>query len=570
MKYLWVLQKSDLEKVKQLSQKYNFSPIIATVLSNRKITTKEAITKLFDPTLKDLYNPFLMADMEVAVSRLEKALLNKEKVLIFGDYDVDGTTGTSLLYLFLCEIGLVPIYYIPDREKEGYGISTQGINFALKSGASLIISCDCGINAFNEVDYANENSIDVIITDHHEPAEKLPNAIAILDPKRADDNYPFNELCGCGVAFKLLHGLSIRNQIPLEKLFRHLDIVAIGTAADIVPILDENRIIVAKGLEVLNHSEKIGVKSLVKIAGFENRQINVVNIVFGLAPRINAAGRIGEATKAVQLLTTFDYGKAAELSQLLDSENRDRQIIEREITDSAILQLNAKYDLEKDRILILHNHNWHSGVIGIVASKLKELYNRPVIMISFQNDIGKGSARSIPGFDLYAAFNACSDLLAEFGGHKMAAGLTISKESLPAFEERLKSIASECISPDMLQPSIKAECEILLEDINREILEFLRKMAPFGPGNMRPVFITRSLKISGLPRIVGENHLKFKVSQGKMVLSSIGWKLGNLYEMLISGKPLDMAFVIEENEWNGIKEIQLNIKDMKYSDENFN
>lgn len=570
MKYNWKIKEVDIQKVQQLNKEQNIPSVISAVLINRGLDNPVVINKFFNPSIDNLYNPFLMSDMDKAVNRLKKAISNKEKIVILGDYDVDGTTATAFLYLFLQEIGLEVIYYIPNREKEGYGVSNRGIDFAIKSSANLIITCDCGINSINEIEYANKNNIDIIVTDHHEPAEVLPDALAILDPKRKDDIYPFKELCGIGVAFKMLYGLSIANKIPLEKIFYYLDLVAIGTAADIVPILNENRIIVSKGLKVLNKSKKIGLQSLLKVSGFENKTINVVNIVFGLAPRINAAGRLGEATRAVRLLTSFNHRESIDLSNLLERENRNRQIIEKATIDNAILQLNATHDLDVDKILILDAPDWHQGVIGIVASKLKEIYNRPVVMLTFQNGIGKGSARSIPGFNIFSAFSECSNFLLNFGGHKMAAGLTIKKESLPHFKERLKKIASDQISDEMLNRVLSIEGEIPFSVINQKTIDYLQKMAPFGPGNMRPIFVARNLKISGIPRIVGENHLKFKACQDRIVISAIGWKLSELYEMLISNRPLDMAFVIEENEWNGLKEIQLNIKDIHYSVTNHN
>jgi len=586
IKYNWKIKKVDSQKVQNLTiedsfgKGQNIPPAIATVLINRGLDNPAVINKFFNSSIDDLYNPFLMLDMDKTVDRLKQAILNKEKIAILGDYDVDGTTATAFLYLFLREIGLQTTYHIPDRIKEGYGVSNHGIDFAIKSGASLIITCDCGINSVNEVEYANKNGIDIIVTDHHEPLEELPNALAILDPKRKDDTYPFKELCGIGVALKMLQGLSIANNIPLEKIHHLLDLVAIGTAADIVPILNENRIIVSEGLKVLNKSKNIGLQSLMKVSGFKNKTINVVNIVFGLAPRINAAGRLGEATRAVRLLTSSNYKEASELSNFLEQENRNRQNIEKATIDDAILQLNATHDLDNDKILILDSPNWHQGVIGIVASKLKEIYNRPVVMLTFQtpdhtirpdgsyylNGIGKGSARSIPGFDIFSAFSECSNSLLNYGGHKMAAGLTIEKESLPQFKECLKKIALRQISDDMLNQVLNIECEISFTDINQNAINLLRKMAPFGPGNMRPLFVARNIKISGIPRIVGENHLKFKAFQDKTVISAIGWKLGELYEMLISNRLLDMVFVIEENEWNGLKEIQLNVKDIHYSD----
>ncbi|MCK9244587.1 MAG: single-stranded-DNA-specific exonuclease RecJ, partial [Candidatus Marinimicrobia bacterium] len=544
MKQNWHISVSDPTAVQKLTQELQIPPAIARVLLNRGLSDKAAIEKFFSPSTQDTHDPFLMADMTKAVERLGQAMLRREKVLVFGDYDVDGTTATSLLCLAFREIGLDTAFYIPDREREGYGLSRLGIDYAMEIGATLIITCDCGISAFDTIDYASSNKIDVVVTDHHEPGEKLPAAQAILDPKREDDNYPFKELCGAGVAFKLLQGFHIANNLPIANLFRHLDLVAIGTAADIVPILGENRILVARGLEYLNSSQKVGLQALLKTSGFDNKTMNVVNIVFGLAPRLNAAGRLGEASRAVHLLTSFNRDEALELANLLEQENRNRQSIERETIDSAILQLNATHDLDADKILILSNTNWHHGVIGIVASKLKELYNRPVVMISFQNGIGKGSARSIPGFDLYNAFNTCADLLENFGGHKMAAGLTILIESLPEFTRRLKKIANEQINEQMLNLGLHIDSEIDFKDINQQTLSFLHKMAPYGPGNMRPVFFSRNVNISGMPRIIGENHLKFKAAQNRSVLSAIGWKMGCYYEMLISNRPLDLAFVI--------------------------
>jgi len=566
MKQKWLISNPNPNSVHQLAGELQIPPAIVRILLNRGLFDKDSIEKFFSPSTQDTHDPFLMADMTKAVERLGQAILQREKVLIFGDYDVDGTTATSLLYLVFHEIGLDSAFYIPDREREGYGLSQLGIEYARQIGATLIITCDCGINAFDTIDYANSNQIDVIVTDHHEPAEKLPAALAILDPKREDDHYPFKELSGVGVAFKFLQGFHIANNLPVTNLYRHLDLVAIGTAADIVPILGENRVLVAKGLEYLNSSQKVGLQALLKTSGFDSKTMNVVNIVFGLAPRLNAAGRLGEASRAVHLLTSFDRKEAFELANLLEQENRNRQAIERGTIDSAILQLNATHDLDADKILILSNTNWHHGVIGIVASKLKELYNRPVVMISFQNGIGKGSARSIPGFDLYSAFNSCADLLENYGGHKMAAGLTILIESLPEFTRRLKKIAAEQIDEQMLNSGLQIESEIDFNDINPQTLSFLHKMAPFGPGNMRPVFCTRNVTVSGMPRIISENHLKFKAAQNRSVLSAIGWKMGCYYEMLISNRPLDIAFVIDENEWNGYKEIQLNIKDIVYSD----
>ena len=570
MKYKWNIRESDTQKTATLAQLRNIPQVIAAVLLNRGLESPDVIDKFFNPRIEDLYDPFLMTDMDKAVDRLTLAFKNDEKIAIFGDYDVDGTTATTLLYLFLHNLKLDTLFYIPDREKEGYGLSRKGINTAIKAGCSLVITCDSGISGIEEIDYANAHDVDVIVTDHHEPGETLPRAMAILDPKRGDDSYPFKELCGAGVAFKLLQGFSIRNHLPMEDLYKHLDLVAVGTAADIVPILDENRIIVSKGLEYLNDSQKMGLQSLLEVSGFFNKRIGVVNIVFGIAPRLNAAGRLGDAINAINLLKSEDREEANHLAQLLDQLNRHRQSIERATIDSAILQLNATHDLDKDKIIILDDTSWHQGVIGIVASKLKEIYNRPVILISFNDKVGKGSARSIPGFDLYAALSECADLLDSYGGHKMAAGLTISENNIQEFRFRLKKIAAGYIDDSMLNPELTIDGEILFQHVNQATIDFLRNLAPFGPGNMRPIFYSRNLTISGIPRIIGENHVKFKACQDRIVISAIGWKQADLYEMLISNRPLDIAFVIEENEWRGLKEIQLNVKDIHFSNGNRN
>ncbi len=566
MKYNWQIKPYDKLKVTQLIKALELPAIIAKILSHRPFQSTAEILHFFNPQLKDLYDPFLMQDMQAAVARLYQAQKNREKVTIFGDYDVDGTTATALLYLYFKEIGIDTTYYIPNREREGYGLSKQGIDWALAQSSDLIITCDCGINAGDKVAYAHQQQLDVIITDHHEVPAELPPAVAILDPKRPDDNYPFKELSGVGVAFKLLQGfVQYANLVP-EQLFKHLDLVALGTAADIVPIIDENRIFAAKGLEYLAASDKIGIQSLLKIAHFNNKPLRIVNIVFGLAPRLNAAGRLEEATRSVRLLTAKSRIDAEQLAASLDRINRERRTIEKHTLNEAILQLNATHDLTRDRMIILSHRGWHQGVIGIVASKLKELYNRPVLMIAIQEGIGKGSARSIPGFDMHAALTACHDLFDSFGGHKMAAGLTIAEDRVGQLREALQAIAARNINDAMLTPRLEIDGEVSFEEINRQSITYLNKIAPYGPGNMRPLLVSRGIKISGMPRIVGENHLKFKAFQNNIVISAIGWRLAELYEMLISNRPLDIAYVVEENQYRGIREIQLNIKDIHYAD----
>lgn len=563
MKYKWKIRETDSKKVEEISQKYHLSTLISRILINKGI---ENIEQFLNPTLDKLHDPFLMEDMHKAVDRLKIAVENREKVLVFGDYDVDGTTSTALLVLVLQELGLNPLYYIPNRENEGYGLSVTGINLAIKKGVKVILTCDCGINAIDEVEYARANNIDVVITDHHEPMEILPNALAIVDPKRKDCSYPFSELCGAGVAFKVLQALTSKFDFHQERLYKHLDLVAIGTAADIVPLVDENRVLTSEGLRRMLKNPKPGIQALLKVSNFsENQIIRVSNIVFGAAPRINAAGRLDEASQAVKLLISENPNEAGMIAQNLDKINLERRNIERKTVDAAIMELKYSHDLEEDKIIILHKDGWHQGVIGIVASKLKEMYNRPVVMISLDKGVGRGSGRSIESFDLHNALQECSEYLENYGGHVMAAGMTIKEENIQPFIDKMKQVANEKITDEMLKPVLEIDSEVSFLDINQVNIDYLNKMAPFGPANMRPKLVARNISISGMPRIIGEKHVKFRACQNKFVISAIGWKMGEHYEMLISNRPLDIAFVIEENEYRGLREIQLNIKDIRYS-----
>lgn len=564
MLYRWKLKQHSQPIPEVVRERFHLPSLVARILANRGIVSSEDIEKFLYPSLDYLFDPFLMKDIGKAVCRVSRAIDNSEKILIFGDYDVDGVTATALLYRFFRSIGSNVDFYIPDRDREGYGLSEKGLEKARDKGVNLVITCDCGINAFREVEFAKSLGMDIIVTDHHEPGDTLPSTYAVVDPKRKDDSYPFKELCGAGVAFKLLYALCSYRNIPYNLVNRHLDLVAIGIAADLVTVLGENRILLSEGLKILNNTTKPGLKALIEVSGLTNTSIEVVNIVFGLAPRLNAAGRIGDASRAVNLLITDDPAEASKIAKVLEEENRRRQNIERKTIDDAILQLNATHDLERDKIIVLGSENWHPGVIGIVASKIKEGYNRPVVLVSFQDKVGKGSARSIDGFDIYQAFLKCSELLERFGGHKMAAGLVIRQEKFPLLVDKLKKIADLEIQNEALVPFIEIDSEISFAEINQELMEFLNRMAPYGPGNMRPLFIARGLSVSGQPRVINENHLIFKVSQGRTVISAVGWRMVEQFELLISGKPLNMAFVIEENSYNGLTEIQLNVKDIEY------
>ena len=484
--------------------------------------------------------------------------------MVFGDYDVDGTTGAAALYLAFQKFGADVTYYIPDREKEGYGLSYHGIEVAKDIGIDLIITCDCGINAFVQVDFANEQNIDIIITDHHTTDTELPKAHAILNPKREDCEYPFKGLCGGGVAFKLITAIGNELNIPLTDYEEIIPLITLGTAADVVPIKDENRVIVHHGLNILENLEKPGLKTLLELAGLKGH-ISVGQLVFSIAPRINAAGRIGDANRAVELLVTDDQDKARLLAKELDNENKRRQIIQQAVVDEALLKVNAEADLKNENALVLANAGWHPGVVGIVASKIKEEFNRPTIIIALENGSGKGSARSVAGFDLYEALTACKTHLDDYGGHPMAAGLTLSNKKLEDFKKAFINFANERLTEENLQATLTLDSEIALQDITPRFMEFLDKLSPYGPGNMRPKFAIRNAEIAGAPKVIGKTgeHIRFKIRQGLKSYPAVGFGLSNKYEMLITGQPVDIACVVETNEWQGNTSIQMNVRDIK-------
>ncbi|MFC1566051.1 single-stranded-DNA-specific exonuclease RecJ [Candidatus Neomarinimicrobiota bacterium] len=564
----WQFLNPDPKSVNQLKKEFKSSEIIARVLANRGIKSVMSSKNFFDPQLNQLNNPYEMQDMDIATDRIIDAIKSKIPIMIYGDYDVDGTTGASLLYLAFTELGANVIPYIPNREKEGYGLSKIGIEKAKESNVKLIVTCDCGINAFEPIRYANSLKIDVIITDHHIPDDTLPTAFAILNPKRIDCDYPFKGLCGGGVAFKLACALSEKMNQPEDLMYKYLDLVTLGTCADMVVIKDENRVIVKHGLKLLSSGSKPGIISLLKLVGLDNKSISVGQIVFGVAPKINAAGRLGDANRSVELLTTSDKQRAKLLAKELIQENQKRQIIQQEVVDAAFNIINANIDLKSERAIILAGKEWHPGVIGIVASKVKEEFHRPSVVISFdKNGIGKGSARSISGLDLYEALATSSKYLVDFGGHSMAAGLTITEKSYEKFKNKFTKYVNKTITNEHLIPSIKLEGLIKLKDIDSRFIDFLDKLAPYGPGNMRPSFASRRLEIVGNPRVIGNgDHIIFKVRQSQKVISAIGFNMSAHYEKLIKGLPIDLAYVVEVNEWQGRELVQLNVRDIKMSD----
>ena len=563
----WKIKQPSQDQIASLKKEFNTSEIIAKVLANRGIESLKSSHNFFNPSNDQLHDPFIMKNMDIAVDRISKNIQNQKPILIFGDYDVDGTTGASLLYLGLKDLNAIVEYYIPHREKEGYGLSTGGIDYAQSIGADLLITCDCGINAFKPVDDAADQGIDVIITDHHIPDKKLPNAYAVLNPKQKGCEYPFKGLCGCGVAFKLISALSEQSEIEQNLGLNYLDLVALATSADMVPILDENRVLVHCGLDQLEESNSPGIHQLLVQTGLVGESLNVGKLVFGLAPKINAAGRMGDANRTVELLTTSDKNRAEELASILVRENKRRQLIQEDIVNDAIRQVYAQVDLENSKVVIVGSKGWHPGVIGIVASRIKDEFSRPAIVIAFDEDgIGKGSARSIPKLDLYDALAYASKFLEGFGGHPMAAGLTVLEDRFENFKSLFLRNVNKILSDDDLIPVISIDGEMELKDINPRFMRFLEKLGPFGPGNMRPKFVSRNLQVSGQPRLMGKGeHIRFIVSQNGRNYPAVGFKLSSHYEDLIRGVPIDLAYVVEVNEWQGQSNIQLNVRDIHLS-----
>ena len=560
----WKIKTPDTSLVFRLAEEFKTSEIIGRVLANRDIESLESSRSFFDPNLSQLHDPFLMKDMDIAAGMVAEKVKSGGRIFIFGDYDVDGTTGSSALFLFLTSLECDAKVYIPDRMKEGYGLSREGIDVAKDWGADLLISCDCGINATDEVAYANDQNLEVIITDHHMPDENLPEANAILNPKQPNCSYPFKGLCGGAVVFKLIQAVSQLLELDDDLVHQYIDLITLGTAADIVPLTDENRIIVKHGLKSLSKTKRPGLRALLEVSGLGEKELTVGRLLFWAAPRINAAGRLGDANRAVQLMTTENLPESLKLARELDEENRQRQDLQQSMVDEAIVKVNAEVDLKKEKAIVLWDDNWHEGIIGIVASKIKETYHRPAVIISLSKGTGKGSARSVKGFDLYENLTECRELLDGYGGHPMAAGLTLNRENLEDFRTRFSNLAYETLADDDLVNSLDIEGEMDLNLIDGRFMDFLEKLAPFGPGNMTPKFITRHVIPVGNPRLVGNgDHLKFRAKKGETSYDAIGFNMGNHYEKLITGKPIDIAYVVEKNEWQGRTSIQLNIRDIK-------
>ncbi len=561
--------------VRQLAQELGVDPVLANLLVQRGITSFEGARKFFRPDLSMLHDPFLMKDMDAAVERLHKAIEKGEKILIYGDYDVDGTTAVALVYLFIKKHlhGEVD-YYIPDRYNEGYGVSYKGIDWAHENGFTLIISLDCGIKAVEKVKYASERGIDFIICDHHLPDEELPAAVATLDPKREDCNYPFDDLCGCGVGFKLIQGYAQKYEIPFEKIVPLLDLVAVSIAADLVSVTDENRVLAFYGLKQINEAPSKGLLSMIKLCGLDKHRITLDDVVFKIGPRINAAGRMESGRMAVDLLTSRNEEDATKIGVTINVHNNDRKNIDREITIEAIKMAKEQEGFDQKKSTIVYNPSWHKGVVGIVASRLVEAYYRPTIVLTNSNGFVTGSARSIPGFDLYEAIEQCSDLLENFGGHTYAAGLTLKEENLQEFMQRFEAQVKDKITKKILTPIVHIDSFLEFKQITPKFFRILKQFQPFGPGNLSPVFITENVYDNGNGRLVGTDngHLKLELIQEDEPyrhISAIAFNKSEHFEHMQMGNPVDICYSIAENYYRGIANIQLRIKDIHNREELF-
>ncbi len=560
----WTIKsKPEKEKVQKLQNELQIDELIATLLVQRGVDNYDQAKTFFRPSLNDLHNPYLMKDMDKAVARIETAIANEENILVFGDYDVDGTTAVSLVSSYLRSYYPNVATYIPDRYDEGYGISYKGIDFAEDNEFSLIIALDCGIKSIDHVAYAKAKNIDFIICDHHRPGDALPNAIAVLDPKREDCSYPYDELCGCGIGFKLIQALAEHRGQTIEDLVLYLDLVATAIAADIVPITGENRVLAKFGLEVINANPRPGIKALIQ--NVKKQVLTITDVVFIIAPRINAAGRIKHGNEAVALLTEYNLDQAEQFASEIEQHNTDRKGLDKQITVEALSQIEANNEKE-NFTTVLYQENWHKGVIGIVASRLTETYYRPTIVFTKSGDKLAASARSVKDFDVYNALEACAEHLEQFGGHKYAAGMTLKEENYLAFKEAFEKEVRNTIPPELLIPEIAVDAEINLSAINPRFIRLLSQFEPFGPENMTPVFLTKNIKDTGYAKPLGKDdeHLKLFVKQNNSEgFGAIAFNFGNKLEMVTNQKPFEAVYCIDENEYNGAVTLQLRIKDLK-------
>lgn len=555
----------------ELAEKIGMNPILTQLLVERGITTESAAKRFFRPQLADLINPFLMKDMDIAVDRLNDAMGRKERILVYGDYDVDGCTAVALVYKFLQQFYSNIEYYIPDRYEEGYGVSRKGIDYAKQQGVKLIIILDCGIKAINEIAYAKEQGIDFIICDHHVPDDVMPPAVAILNPKRTDDSYPFKHLCGCGVGFKFMQAFAKNNSIPFSRLIPLLDLCAVSIAADIVPVVDENRILAYHGLKQLNQNPSIGLKAIIDICGLNGRELSMSDIVFKIGPRINASGRMENGKESVDLLVEKDFSTALSQAKHINEYNEQRKDIDKQMTEEANIIVSKLENQRHQSSIVLYDENWKKGVIGIVASRLTEIYFRPTVVLTRDGEFATGSARSVMGFDVYAAIKSCRDLLVNFGGHTYAAGLTLRWDDIPEFRRRFQEFVDEHIMPEQQEANINVDAIIDFKDISKRLYNDLKRFSPFGPGNTKPLFCTKAVYDYGTSKVVGreQEHIKLELvdSKSSAVVNGIAFGQSAAARYIKSKRSFDVVYTIEDNVFKR-NQVQLQIEDIRPNSEN--
>jgi single-stranded-DNA-specific exonuclease len=563
----WNILKADPQLCQSLHEALKINPVLCKILVQRGITTFDEAKNFFRPSLDQLYDPYMLKDMDKAVTRILQAMEHNEKILVFGDYDVDGTTSVACMTKFLNEVYKPENvdFYIPHRYREGYGISKAGIEFAYRENYSLVISLDCGIKSVELIEFARFLGIDFIVCDHHMPDDILPPAVAILNPKQKDCNYPFKDLCGCGVGFKLICALTKKLELPDNTAYKYLDLVATAIAADIVTMVDENRVLAYYGLQKANTDPNPGIKALKYLSGLKGDML-ISNLVFMIAPRVNAAGRMDDARKAVQMFISNSYQQALQYAEMLHSDNSDRKEADQTITVEALKLINDNTDWASRKSTVVFQSHWHKGVVGIVASRLIEHYYRPTIVLTQSGDYVAGSARSVAGFNVYEAIHKCRDLLLGYGGHFYAAGMTLPTENVTAFRDRFEEVVASSITDELLVPEIIIDAEVELKDLRSSFYNILTQMEPFGPGNTKPVFVVRNVCNSGNSRVVKENHIKFSITCDNITFSGIGFNMASKFQLL--EKPIDIVFTLDENDWNGNKSLQLRVIDCKPSADN--
>ena len=565
----WNILTANEDKVRQLYANLKVHPVLCKILTQRYIDDFDKAKQYFRPQLSDLHDPWLMKDMAKAVDRIVTAFDKQEKILVFGDYDVDGTTAVSCMFRFLQKIYIPEKidFYIPHRYREGYGISKKGIDFAYENGFTLVISLDCGIKSVELIQYARELGIDFIVCDHHMPDEVLPPAVAILNPKQKDCEYPYKELCGCGVGFKLITALGQQLQLDDAAMFEYLDLVATAIAADIVPMTGENRILAFYGLKKANDNPNYGIMALKQLSGVQ-KDLHINSLVFMIAPRVNAAGRMDDARKAVQMFIANTQQEALQYAEMLHSDNTDRKEADKNITEEALAIIEGNDLLLQRKSTVVFQSHWHKGVVGIVASRLIDYYYRPTIVLTLSGEYVAGSARSVAGFNVYEAIHQCKDLLLGYGGHFYAAGMTLDPSNVEAFRERFEEVVAATITPELLIPEIIIDAEIAFKDLKQAFYNIIHQMEPFGPENVKPLFVVKKVTDSGYSRVVKEQHIKFSLRQDNILFNGIGFGMAKKFHLLESKKPVDVVFTLDENEWNNEKHLQLRVIDFRLAEEN--